>query len=122
MAVQCGIKTCGRAPPGLTCHMTELPVEIYGISLLVRLVDENNAGIHLHCPRGGTVLYGQVIRRGDGFDADGHVFRPMPHLDAIVGFEENPEEPRGYSFVAAGDEYRLITVDDILMAWSSGNM
>ena len=89
--------------------MTELPVEIYGISLLVRLVDENNAGIHLHCPRGGTVLYGQVISRGDGFDADGHVFRPMPHLDAIVGFEENPDEPRGYSFVAAGDEYRLIT-------------
>ena len=96
--------------------MADLPVEVYGISLLVRLVDENHAAIHLHCPRGGTVLYGQVISRGDGFDADGHVFRLMPHLDAIVAFEENPEESRAHSFTDAGDDYRLITLDDVLMA------
>ena len=96
--------------------MADLPVEVYGISLLVRLVDETDAAIHLHCPKGGTVLYGQVISRGDGFDADGHVFRLMPHRDAIVAFEENPEEPRGHSFTTEGDDYRLITVDDVLMA------
>jgi len=28
------------------------------------------------------MLYGQVVSLGDGFDAAGHVFRPMPHLDA----------------------------------------
>ena len=95
--------------------MTELPLEVYGTSLLVRLVDESAAAIHLHCPKGGSVLYGQVVSRGDGFDPDGHVFRPMPHLDAIVAFEEHPEEPRGHSFTAAGDDYRLITVDDVLM-------
>ena len=40
----------------------------------------------------------------------------MPHLDAIVVLEEHPEEPRGHSFTTAGDDYRLITVDDVLMA------
>jgi len=97
--------------------MADLPVEVYGISLLVRLVDENEAAIHLHCPKGGVVLYGQVVSCGDGFDPEGHVFRAMPHLDAIVVFEENPEEPRGHAFTAEGDEYRLITLDDVLIAW-----
>jgi len=99
--------------------MPDLPVNVYGVGLLVRLVDENEAAIHLHCPKGGAVLYGHVVSCGDGFDPKGHVFRSIPDVDAIVAFEDDPEDPEGHSFTAAGDDYRLITVDHVLMAWPS---
>ncbi len=98
--------------------MTDLPVEVYGINLLVRLVPDTEAAIRLRCPKGGTILYGQVVARGDGFDPDGNVLRPLPHLDALVVFEEGGEEDvRGHGFEVAGEEYRLITIDDVLLSF-----
>ena len=96
--------------------MADLPIEVYGINLVVRLIPEPAAAVQLRCPKGAAMLYGEVVSRGDGFDTDGNVFRAMPHLYAIVAFEEDCDEARGHSFTVADDEYRLITLDDVLLA------
>ena len=96
--------------------MSELPIEVYGIYVLVRLVPDEDAAIQLQCPKGAAILYGEVVSRGDGFDAEGNVFRAMPHIGAIVAFEEGSDEARGHSFVVDRDEFRLVTLDDILVA------
>jgi len=96
--------------------MSDLPIEVYGISLVVRLVPDEDAAIQLQCPKGSSILYGEIVSRGDGFDSEGNVFRAMPHIDAIVAFEEVSDETRGHCFVVAGDEFRLVTLDDILVA------
>ena len=105
--------------------MSDLPIEVYGIYLLVRLVPDEDAAIQLQCPRGASIHYGEIVSRGDGFDSEGNVFRAMPHIDAIVAFEESSDETRGHSFVVAGDEFRLVTLDDILVAlpprWGVGS-
>jgi len=70
--------------------MADLPIEVYGINLLVRLVPDKDAAIQLRCPKGAAMRYAEVVSRGDGFDSDGNVFRAMPHMYAIVAFEEEP--------------------------------
>ena len=95
--------------------MADLPIEVYGINLLVRLVPDKDAAIQLRCPKGAAMRYAEVVSRGDGFDSDGNVFRAMPHINAIVAFEEG-DEARGHSFTAADNDYRLITLDDVLLA------
>jgi hypothetical protein len=96
--------------------MTDLPIEVYGINLLVRLVAEDEVAVQLHCPKGAVIRYGEVVTRGDGFDADGSAFRAMPHVHAIATFEDG-DEATGHTFVVAGEEYRLITVDDVLVCF-----
>ena len=96
--------------------MSDPPIEVNGISLLVRLVPDEAAAIQLQCPRGASILYGEIVSRGDGLDSGGNVFRAMPHIGAIVAFEESSDETRGHSFVVASDELRLVTLDDILVA------
>ena len=96
--------------------MTDLPLEVFGINLLVRLIDDKDAAVRVHCPKGATMLYGQLVSRGDGFDTEGSVFRTMPHLDAVLVFEEHADEPQGHSFTGPGGAYRLITLDDVLVA------
>jgi hypothetical protein len=96
--------------------MADLPIEVYGINLLVRLVPDKDAAIQLRCPKGAAMRYAEVVSRGDGFDSDGNVFRAMPHINAIVAFEEDGDEARGHSFTAADNDYRLVTLDDVLLA------
>ncbi len=80
--------------------MADLPIEVYGINLLVRIVPDEDAAIQLRCPKGTAMRYAEVVSRGDGFDSDGNVFRAMPHIYAIVAFEEDRDEARGHSFTA----------------------
>jgi hypothetical protein len=72
--------------------------------------------VQLRCPKGAAIRYGEVVTRGKGFDADGSVFRAMPHIHAIVAFEDGGEVT-GHTLVLAGEEYRLITVDDVLVSF-----
>ena len=96
--------------------MADLPIEVYGINLLVRLVSETEVAVQLHCPKGAVIRYGEVVSRGDGFDADGKVFRALPYAQAVVAFEDG-EEGTGHAFAHAGKDYRLITVDDVLVCF-----
>ncbi len=41
--------------------MTDLPIEVYGINLLVRLVADGEVAVQLHCPKGAVIRYGEVV-------------------------------------------------------------
>ena len=46
--------------------MTQIPIQVYGINLLIKLMSEGPADVRVHCPKGSPILYGEVIARGDG--------------------------------------------------------
>ena len=75
-----------------------IPIQVYGINLLVRLMAEGPADVRVHCPKGSPIRYGEVTARGDGFDEGANAFREMPDLKAVVAFEESAEEVEGHYF------------------------
>lgn len=98
--------------------MTQIPVKVYGINLLVKLLDDPPADVRVHCPKGAPIRYGVVLGRGDGFDGGGNSFREMPPEQAIVAFEENEEEVEGHYFYVAGEEFRVISLDAVILSFS----
>ncbi len=72
--------------------------------------------IEVHCPRSGVLLYGQVVARGDGVDPEAGATRALPSRGSIVVFEEDAENGPGHEVVAADSPYRIITLDDVLLA------
>ena len=97
--------------------MTQIPIQVYGINLLVKLMPEAPADIRVHCPKGSPILYGQVTAKGDGFDEGANAFRDMPELKTIVAFEESAEEVEGHYFYIAGEEYRVIRLDAVILSF-----
>lgn len=97
--------------------MTPIPIQVYGINLLVRLLPEAPADVRVHCPKGSPIRYGDVVARGDGFDEGASAFRDMPELRTIVAFEESPEEVEGHYFYVAGEEYRVIRLDAVILSF-----
>jgi len=94
-----------------------IPIQVYGINLLVRLMAEGPADVRVHCPKGSPIRYGDVIARGDGFDEGANAFREMPELKAVVAFEESTEEVEGHYFYIAGEEYRVIRLDSVILSF-----
>src|SRR5262249_61434709 len=45
-----------------------IPIQVYGINLLVRLMAEGPADVRVHCPKGSPIRYGGVTAPADGFD------------------------------------------------------
>lgn len=97
--------------------MSQIPVQVFGINLLVKLLSEPPADIRVHCPKGSPIRYGQVVGRGDGFDEGANAFREMPPLDAVVAFEESAEDVEGHYFYVAGEEHRVIRLDAVILAF-----
>jgi len=97
--------------------MTNIPIQVYGINLLIRLMPEAPADVRVHCPKGSPILYGQVVARGDGFDEGANAFREMPALNMVVAFEEGAEEVEGHYFRVAGEEYRVIRLDAVILSF-----
>src|SRR2546423_8659216 len=97
--------------------MTHIPIQVYGINLLVRLMPEAPADVRVHCPKGSPIRYGEVIARGDGFDEGANAFREMPELKTVVAFEESAEEAEGHYFYIAGEEYPAIRLDSIILSF-----
>ena len=97
--------------------MTPIPIQVYGINLLVKLMSEVPADVRVHCPKGSPIRYGEVMARGDGFDEGANAFREMPTVGAVVAFEESPEEVEGHYFYVAGDEYRVIRLDSVILSF-----
>ena len=98
--------------------MNQLPVKVYGINLLVKLLEDPPADIRVHCPQGAPIRYGVVVERGDVFDADSHYFREMPLEQVVVAFEEDEEEVEGHYFYLAGEEFRVISLDAVILSFS----
>ena len=84
---------------------------------LVRMMTEAPADVRVNCPKGSPVRYGEVVARGDGFDEGANAFREMPDLKAVVAFEESAEEVEGHYFYIAGEEYRVIRLDSIILSF-----
>ena len=97
--------------------MTNIPIKVYGINLLVRMMVEAPADVRVNCPKGSPIRYGEVVARGDGFDEGANAFREMPAIKSVVAFEENPEEIEGHFFYLAGEEHRVIRLDAIILSF-----
>ena len=81
--------------------MTNIPIQVYGINLLVKMMAEAPADIRVNCPKGSPIRYGEVIARGDGFDEGANAFSEMPELKTVVAFEESADEVEGHYFYIA---------------------
>jgi hypothetical protein len=97
--------------------MTNIPIKVYGINLLVRMMPEAPADVRVNCPKGSPIRYGEVVARGDGFDEGANAFREMPETKTIVAFEESPEEVEGHYFYIALEEYRVIRLDSVILSF-----
>lgn len=91
---------------------------VFGLNLLVRMVPHPPVDKMVHCPKGGQILYGDVIAHGDGFDPDSRSFRPMPTPGSLVTFEEGMETVEGHSFYIDEQEYRIIHADSLLVGFT----
>lgn len=91
--------------------------KVYGVNFLVQVVSEPPAGLTIHCPRGSPIRYGRVVVTGDGFDAGANAFREMPHVGALVAFEESPEGVEGHYFYQRNEEYRVLHLDTVIIAF-----
>ncbi len=97
--------------------MNQISVQVFGINILVKLLPEAPPDMRVHCPKGSPIRYGLVVGRGDGFDEGANAFREMPPENSIVAFEENPEEVEGHYFYLAGEEYRVIPLDAVILSF-----
>jgi hypothetical protein len=94
-----------------------MPYKVYGVNFLVQLLSQPPAGVTIHCPRGSPIRYGRVIATGDGFDAGANAFREMPQVESLVAFEESPEGVEGHYFYAGNEEYRVLHLDAVIIAY-----
>jgi hypothetical protein len=100
--------------------MTNIPIQVYGINLLVRLLAESPADdqvVRVHCPKGSPIRYGEVVARGDGFDEGANAFREMPGIKTVVAFEESSEEVEGHYFYIQNEEFRVIRLDAVILSF-----
>jgi hypothetical protein len=91
--------------------------QVYGINILVKLLTEAPAGVRIYCPKGSPIRYGVVVGRGDGFDEGANAFREMPPVEAVVAFEEPAEEVEGHYFYVNGEEFRVLRLDSVILAF-----
>ena len=92
--------------------------QVYGINLLIKILSEPPSEVRLHCPQGFPVRYGMVVGQGDGLDPGASAFRPMPGIGSIVAFEESAEDVEGHYFYCGQDEYRVLPLDVVIIAYS----
>jgi hypothetical protein len=106
------------APAPQRAQTRDARFAVFGLNLLVRMVAHPPVDKVVHCPKGGHILYGDVIAHGDGFDPDSKSFRPMPEPGSLVTFEEGMETVGGHSFYIEEQEYRIIHADALLVGFS----
>lgn len=91
--------------------------KVYGVNFLVQVLFEPPTGLAIHCPRGSSIRYGRVVATGDGFDGGANAFREMPQIGSLVAFEESPEGVEGHYFYQGNEEYRVLHLDAVIIAY-----
>lgn len=91
--------------------------KVYGVNFLVQVLFEPPIGLAIHCPRGSSIRYGRVVATGDGFDGGANAFREMPQIGSLVAFEESPEGVEGHYFYQGNEEYRVLHLDAVIIAY-----
>jgi hypothetical protein len=92
---------------------------VFGMNVLVRICSEP-VDSAVHCPKGCNMVYGKVVAVGDGYDADANQFRPMPAPGSLVAFEEGMETVEGHFYYTSGEEFRVVHVDAVIVAFPPG--
>ena len=91
--------------------------DVYGLMLLVRVRKEPAGLPEVLCPKGSGLYYGEVLTCGDGYDTDAKSFRRMPTPGSVVTFEENGEHVEGHYFFHDEQEFRIIHLDSVIVAF-----
>ncbi|MBI3270681.1 MAG: hypothetical protein HYZ53_16880 [Planctomycetes bacterium] len=94
-----------------------LPYKVYGINLMVKMLQEAPPDVDLHCPKGSPIKFGVVVGRGDGFDEAGACFRELPDFETVVAFEESVEGVEGHYFYFKNEEYRVLHLDAVILSF-----
>jgi hypothetical protein len=90
---------------------------VHGIHLVARLVPTETVAVRVSCPRGGLIRYGRVVARGDGLDPNAETTRQLPPLGSLVVFEDDSAGGPGHEVVVADISYRILTLDDVSLAF-----
>jgi hypothetical protein len=90
---------------------------VYGINMIVRLIERPADLEEVSCPRGHGIFYGEVVAVGDGFEPGANAFREMPPPGSVVCFEEFDEDVEGYYFYVEGSEYRVLSLDNVIISF-----
>ncbi|MBN1442601.1 MAG: hypothetical protein JXA90_07830 [Planctomycetes bacterium] len=90
---------------------------VFGLWVVVRMLSPDRTPFAVQCPHGQPIQYGTVISRGDGFDPEAGAFRPLPPIGSVAAFEESPEGIEGHYFFVGDQEYRVVHLDVINIAF-----
>jgi len=90
---------------------------VYGLNIVAKMWENPPTNKEIYCPKGHPIQYGIVISRGDGFDPQANTFRELPPLGAVVAFEESPEGVEGHYFFIGEDEYRVLHLEALNIAF-----
>ncbi len=91
--------------------------QVFGLWLVVQMSGAATTPFAVQCPKGQPIQYGTVRSRGDGFDPEAGDFRELPPIGAVVAFEESAEDIEGHYFFAGDDEFRIVHLDAIDIAF-----
>lgn len=92
-------------------------MQVFGLFLLVKMDQGPGDNPEVMCPKGASLLYGQVISSGDGYDPDAKEFRKMPSVGSTITFEESGESVEGHYFYVGGQEYRVVHLDSVIVSF-----
>ncbi len=98
---------------------TLIPFQVFGLWVVVKILQEDPGKPEVHCPKGGTMVYGEVVASGDGFDSEARQFRPMPNLGSVIALEEAGDELEGHYFYLKDHEFRIVHLDAIIINFLS---
>ena len=94
---------------------TQIPFQVFGLWVVVRIKTAYTGKLEVHCPKGGTMIYGDVVATGDGFDGEARQYRPMPTIGTVIAVEESGDDLEGHYFFLNDQEYRIVHLDSIII-------
>ena len=98
---------------------TLIPFQVFGLWVVVKVVQEDPGKPEVHCPKGGTMVYGEVVASGDGFDPEARQFRPMPAVGTVIAVEESEDDLEGHYFYLNDQEFRIVHLEAIIINFLS---
>ncbi len=94
---------------------TQIPFQVFGLWAVVRIGKEAKGSPEVQCPKGGTIVYGEVVAAGDGYDSEAQQFRTMPTVGTVIALEETGDDLEGHYFYLNDLEYRIVHLDSIII-------
>ena len=71
----------------------------------------------MYCPKGSPIRYGVVVGPRRRFRRGRERLPRDAADDAVVAFEEPAEEVEGHYFYVNGEEFRVLRLDSVILAF-----